>query len=59
MEAIDNPMEASYATKSVFASCDEFGQRAAAKACNKAKQLCGMTPKAEEVEAEETSTTNA
>ena len=53
MEGPENPMQASYATKSVFASCDEFGQRAAALACNNAKQFCGLTPKAKEVDDQE------
>ena len=53
---MENPLEGSYATKAVFASCDEFGQRAAARACNRAKQLCGMIPTAREVQEEEADT---
>ena len=56
MEQMENPLEGSYATKAVFASCDEFGQRAAARACNRAKQLCGMIPTAREVQEEEADT---
>ncbi len=43
----DNPIKgASYTTQSVFASCEERGQRQAAINCNRAKRDCGVTPSA-------------
>jgi hypothetical protein len=43
----NNPIKgASFTTQSVFASCEEKGQRQAAINCNKAQRDCGVAPSA-------------